>query len=103
MEPVESMRNTLAAKNLQGVNVCEGLATKINLPDEWADGVIVAQVCCEERYFCTLRLTYNGKGIPLVRVKSWLTATTRSSPSGLPTKKLWQRFVVFSNQGLSLA
>ena len=45
VEPVESMRNTLQAKNLHGVDVCEGLATKMDLPDEWADGVIVAQVC----------------------------------------------------------
>ncbi|KAJ3486890.1 hypothetical protein NLG97_g6525 [Lecanicillium saksenae] len=42
VEPVESMRNTLVSKNL-GIDVREGLATSLGLPDAWADGITVAQ------------------------------------------------------------
>jgi ubiquinone/menaquinone biosynthesis C-methylase UbiE len=44
VEPLESMRSTLAAKGLQGVDVRTGTATEMSLEDGWADAVIVAQV-----------------------------------------------------------
>lgn len=44
VEPVAKMRDTLAAKRLPGVTVCEGLATKMDVPNGWADAVIAAQV-----------------------------------------------------------
>lgn len=44
IEPVESMRTTLQKKEL-GIEIREGLANNIGLPDAWADGITVAQVC----------------------------------------------------------
>lgn len=51
VEPVESMRATLNRKNL-GIEVRDGLSTSLGLPDAWADGITVAQVChllCPQR------------------------------------------------------
>lgn len=44
VEPVESMRTTLLSKGL-GIDVRDSLATSLGLPDAWADGITVAQVC----------------------------------------------------------
>lgn len=45
VEPLDSMRDTLAAKKLKGVDVRAGTAANIeSVEDGWADGVIVAQV-----------------------------------------------------------
>lgn len=44
VEPLAKMRNNLAAKGLDGVAVRDGLATKMDVPDGWADAVIAAQV-----------------------------------------------------------
>lgn len=51
VEPVESMRTTLTAKNL-GIDVRDGLATSLGLPDAWADGITIAQVCCGRLQLC---------------------------------------------------
>lgn len=44
IEPVESMRTALVAKQLPRVKVVNGVATKMDMPDGWADALIVAQV-----------------------------------------------------------
>lgn len=44
VEPHDDMRNELEKKHLSNVNVLNGLATKIPLPDEGVDAVIIAQV-----------------------------------------------------------
>jgi ubiquinone/menaquinone biosynthesis C-methylase UbiE len=45
VEPHPAMRQTLADKNLRGVEVQEGTAEQMSeVPDGWADAVIVAQV-----------------------------------------------------------
>jgi ubiquinone/menaquinone biosynthesis C-methylase UbiE len=44
VEPLESMRSTLGAKELNRVDVRTGTAIEMNLEDCWADAVIVAQV-----------------------------------------------------------
>ncbi|KAI9171365.1 methyltransferase [Paramyrothecium foliicola] len=43
VEPHEKMRQTLVSKNLQGVEACKGTAEKMDVPDGWADAIIVAQ------------------------------------------------------------
>jgi Methyltransferase domain len=44
VEPHDDMRNELGRKHLANVNVLNGLATKIPLPDEGVDAVVIAQV-----------------------------------------------------------
>jgi len=44
VEPHDDMRNELGKKHLSNVNVLNGLATRIPLPDEGVDAVVVAQV-----------------------------------------------------------
>lgn len=43
VEPVESMRETLMAKKLAGVDVKEGVADKMDVDDGVADALIAAQ------------------------------------------------------------
>lgn len=45
VEPVAKMRESLAGKDLKGVEVRDGLATGMEVGDAWADAVIAAQVC----------------------------------------------------------
>jgi ubiquinone/menaquinone biosynthesis C-methylase UbiE len=47
VEPHEAMRQTLVNKNLRGVKVREGTAEQMDVPDGWADAVVVAQVSFE--------------------------------------------------------
>lgn len=47
VEPHDDMRNELGRKHLSNVNVLNGLATQIPLPDEGVDAVVVAQVRSE--------------------------------------------------------
>jgi ubiquinone/menaquinone biosynthesis C-methylase UbiE len=44
VEPLDSMRDVLAAKRLTGVETKNGTATDIGVEDGWADAVVVAQV-----------------------------------------------------------
>jgi tRNA1(Val) A37 N6-methylase TrmN6 len=44
VEPLESMRDILAAKGLKGVVTKDGTATDTGLEAGWADAVIIAQV-----------------------------------------------------------
>lgn len=44
VEPHDDMRNELEKKRLSNVEVLNGLATEIPLPDESVDAVVVAQV-----------------------------------------------------------
>lgn len=44
VEPVGKMRETLAGKNLRGVEIRDGLADSMDLADGWADAVVAAQV-----------------------------------------------------------
>lgn len=47
VEPLDSMRDTLAGKGLAGVEVQDGTASDMEgVGDGWADGVVVAQVSC---------------------------------------------------------
>lgn len=45
IEPVAKMREILSGKKLDGVAVRDGLATRMDVADGWADAVIAAQVC----------------------------------------------------------
>lgn len=58
------MRAVLERKQLPGVRVLDGTATKMPVESGWADAVVVAQVC----FFCGYedRMGVNGAGVPLV-------------------------------------
>lgn len=43
VEPVASMRDTLTAKQLKGVEIRDGLADKMDLADGYSDALIAAQ------------------------------------------------------------
>ncbi|KAH7328963.1 S-adenosyl-L-methionine-dependent methyltransferase [Stachybotrys elegans] len=90
VEPHESMRGTLAKKKLKGVDVREGTAVKMNVPDGWADAVVVAQAFhwfATEEALDEIRrvLKPDGKLGLVYNIENY------NSPSSWPAATAWEK------------